>query len=326
MAESFRIATFNLENLDDRPGLDPPLARRLELLRPQLLRLAADLLCLQEVNGQPRSTRRRRRLAALDKLLAGTAYADFARALTEGPHGPFDVQNLVILSRWPIQDRRQLRNDLVPPPVYQPVTETPPGPASPLAWDRPLLYVAVELAGGRLLHLVNLHLRATLASFIAGQKLDRFQWKTVGGWAEGFYLAALKRSGQALEARLLIESLFDAEPDGLIAVCGDLNAEAHEMPMRILRGDPDDTGNSRLAGRALVPVDQALPEARRFSVLHGGRRTMLDHILVSRPLMARLRSVELHNEGLGDELVDYATGGHSPESFHAPLVATFSLA
>ncbi len=49
---SGRIAAFNLENLDDRPDLDPPLDERIALLRPQLLRLAADVLCLQEVNGQ----------------------------------------------------------------------------------------------------------------------------------------------------------------------------------------------------------------------------------------------------------------------------------
>jgi hypothetical protein len=39
-----RIATFNLENLDDEPGQDPSLASRAAILRPQLERLAADIL------------------------------------------------------------------------------------------------------------------------------------------------------------------------------------------------------------------------------------------------------------------------------------------
>ena len=66
-----RIATFNLENLDDRPDLDPPLSERIALLRPQLLRLSADILCLQEVNGQHPEDGGPRRLLALDRLQIG---------------------------------------------------------------------------------------------------------------------------------------------------------------------------------------------------------------------------------------------------------------
>ncbi|MEQ8192966.1 MAG: endonuclease, partial [Rhodospirillales bacterium] len=77
----FRVGTFNLENLDDKPDLDPPLAERLGILRPQLLRLKADLLCLQEVNAQRGASGQPRTLAALDRLLAGTPYVDFHRAV-----------------------------------------------------------------------------------------------------------------------------------------------------------------------------------------------------------------------------------------------------
>ena len=41
-------------------------------------------------------------------------------------------------------------------------------------------------------------------------------------------MAAMKRSGQALEARLTVDAIFDAEPEALIAVAGDFNAEAAE--------------------------------------------------------------------------------------------------
>ena len=62
---SLRIASFNLENLDDRPDEQPSLADRIAVMRPQLVRLRADVLCLQEVNGQesegaPRARRARR--------------------------------------------------------------------------------------------------------------------------------------------------------------------------------------------------------------------------------------------------------------------------
>ncbi|MDH3739793.1 MAG: endonuclease/exonuclease/phosphatase family protein, partial [Alphaproteobacteria bacterium] len=53
MADHLRLATFNLENLDAAPGVSPPLAARIEVLRPQLVRTQADILFLQEVNGQP---------------------------------------------------------------------------------------------------------------------------------------------------------------------------------------------------------------------------------------------------------------------------------
>ena len=47
---------------------------------------------------------------------------------------------------------------------------------------------------------------------------------------------------------------------------------------------------------------------------------MLDHVLVSRALLARYDHVEVYNEALADELTD-----PGPESHHAPLVAEFEL-
>lgn len=325
---SFRIATFNLENLDDRPNQEPSLAARIAQLRPQLLRLDADVLCLQEVNGQRPAGGGERRLIALDRLLETTPYADFDRASTTRPggRGAADVHNLVILSRWPIESSEQLHHDLVPRPAYRSVTAEPPAAeASPITWDRPILKATVAPNGGARLHLVNLHLRAPLAAPVPGQKLDAFAWRSVGGWAEGFFLATVKRCGQALEARLLVERIFDREPDALVAVCGDFNAEEREMPLRIIRGDIEDTGNGGLAARALVPLERTLAESQRFSVVHGGRKVMLDHLLVSRGLLAHYRHLEAHNEALGDELVAYATLGRSPESYHAPVVAEFAL-
>lgn len=52
-----RIATFNLENLDDETGQDPSLATRVAIMRPQLDRIAADILCLQEARGSHRARR-----------------------------------------------------------------------------------------------------------------------------------------------------------------------------------------------------------------------------------------------------------------------------
>lgn len=324
-----RIASFNLESLDDAPGAQPSLAERIAALRPQLLRLDADVLCLQEVNGQKRKGQATRELAALEALLAGTPYGAFHRAQShhiDGP-GPAEKHNLVILSRWEIEAQRQVHHDLVAPPRYRPATAVPPAEAAAaLRWDRPLLHATLRLPGGERLQVINLHLRAPLAAPVAGQKLGALAWKSTGGWAEGFFLASLKRSGQALEARLLVESLFDAAAEALIVVCGDFNAEVEEVPLRILRGDPEGSGNPELAARRLLPLEQGLPEARRYSVLHKGRRLMLDHLLASPALAARHVRLEIHNEALADEYFAALEGRPNPGSFHAPLLACFQEA
>ena len=98
------IATFNLMSLDDRPDRSPSLDERIPVLRPQLIRLDADILCLQEIcaqherNGRPR-------LEALDRLLEGTPYESFNRASTVDRDGNYlSHHNLVILSRFEIME------------------------------------------------------------------------------------------------------------------------------------------------------------------------------------------------------------------------------
>lgn len=324
-----RIATFNLENLSDPPDGNTTLEARCRVLRPQLTRLNADILCLQEVGAErpgPKGTPRQFR--ALSALLEGTDYAGYhwAHSLSPDRRGPLDVHNLVIVSRNPIVRHRQFWNDLVPPPRHkfrmsEPASDEPVD----IPWDRPSLYAEIELADGQSLHVFNLHLRAPLAAFVPGQKIGPFKWRTVSGWAEGFYVAALKRSGQALEVRYAIDGIFETQPNALIAVCGDMNAELREMPLRILRGDDMDTENPDLANRNMVPMENAEPESRRYSVIHGGRRAMLDHLLVSRPLFDRFETIHIHNENLNDELLDYQRSEHMEESHHAPVVASFDV-
>jgi endonuclease/exonuclease/phosphatase family metal-dependent hydrolase len=320
-----RIATFNLESLDLAPDGAAVFARRAAVLGPQLDRLRADILCLQEVNGQHVADSAWRELTALTRLLEGTAYRNFHLVASAGVDGKgvVDVHNLIILSRWPARESEALRHRLVPPLPYRSLTAAP-AEARDLAleWDRPLLYAVFELPSGAPLHVVNLHLRSPLASPIPGQKLSAQSWGSLAGWAEGYFAATLKRSGQALEARLLVEQIFDAEPQALVAVCGDLNAGEEETPSRILQATVEDSGNAALAGRALQALEGRLPEARRFTVLHGGRRRMLDHILCSAALAARCRGVAADNDGLPDEL---SMAEDDPRSNHAPLVADFDL-
>ena len=124
-------------------------------------------------------------------------------------------------------------------------TGRPYGSETELQWDRPLLRATVNLPDERPLHLINLHLRAPLAAPVPGQRADGV-WNSVAGWAEGFYLASMKRAGQALEARLVVEERLELEPDALVLVAGDLNAEEGEVPVRILRGAASEIGRAHV--------------------------------------------------------------------------------
>ena len=321
----FKLASFNVENLGgEAPGF---LEKRLPLLRPQLQRLDADILCLQEVNATRVEKGKPRSFGALDVLLKDTPYEGYHRAWThqEGKDEPRDVHNLVVLSRYPTQKVKQYAHDLVPPVVVELAEDLKSeDPRTTARFERPLLHVTVEV-GGAVLHILNLHLRAPSGSFLAGQKSAPYVWKSVRGWAEAYYISSIKRAGQALEARLLVDRIFDEDPGASVVVCGDFNAEEDEVPLKILMAADEDTGDGRLAQRSLVALERSLPEDRVFSVIHRGRKQMLDHLLVSHELLGGFRSMEIHNETLSDEAYVYENVEHSAESFHAPLVAHFVI-
>jgi endonuclease/exonuclease/phosphatase family metal-dependent hydrolase len=327
MSTSFRIATFNLENLDDQPGQDPTLAERIAVMRPQLLRLRADILCLQEVNGQEQQGQPRR-LLALEQLFAGTPYQGYNVESTKVADGSqvYDERNLVIVSRFPITEHGQYKHDFIAQPAYRRLTAHPPeAEATEVSWERPILHAKITLPGNSTLHVINLHLKSKIPTRIPGEQMTSYKWRSVPGWAEGFFLSSMKRVGQALETRVLIDRLFDDEASAQIVVCGDFNADLDAVPMEAIRGDVENTGNPDHAGRVLVPCERTIPEPSRFSLYHHGKGVMLDHLLVSRHLLGAYLGSEIHNELLHDESVAFAMDTKFPESDHAPVVAEFSL-
>jgi endonuclease/exonuclease/phosphatase family metal-dependent hydrolase len=325
MPTRLRIATFNLENLDDRPGQRPTLDERIALMRPQLMRVDADVLCLQEVNGQE-TPAQPRRLLALDRLLAGTVFQNYHRAstLTANGQSVYDERNLVILSRFEIVERRQHAPQNTP--LYRKVTADPPeAEAKPVTWERPILYARLKVSQAQELHVFNLHLKSKMPTDIPGQVLPQDRWRSCAAWAEGSFISAMKRVGQALETRKLVDALFDAQPQAWVAVCGDFNDEADEVAVEAIRGDVENTNNPSLAARVLVPCETSVPASARFSLYHRGRGVMLDHVLASRALLAHYRHTEIHNELLHDESVAFAVDTLYPESDHAPVVAEFVI-
>jgi predicted extracellular nuclease len=323
-----RIATFNLENLDDKPGQKPTLEKRIAVMRPQLLRLKADILCLQEVNGQEEEGKPRR-LLALNRLVEGTPYADYSMVSTTTKDGKqvYDERNLVILSRYEIVSHQQYKHEYAPAPLYRKVMEKidegEEEEAERVTWERPILHAKVKVEG-ETLDVINLHLKSRRPSYVEGQ-VDGYSWKTASGWAEGFFISAMKRVGQALEARILIDRLFDEDENALIVACGDLNSNLTEVPIEAMRGEVENTGNGDLAGRVMVPCELTVPESSRYSYLYLGKGRMLDHLLVSRGMLALYSGAEIHNELLHDESIAFSTDKKFPESDHAPVIAEFEL-
>jgi len=327
MPTPLRIVTFNLENFDDTGTTAPTLADRIAIMRPQMLRLRADVLCLQEVNSQ--EVAGVRTFSALDALLAGTPYAAFNRVHTTlaGPSTvPLVERNLVILSRFQVSAPDEIKHTIVPRPAYRRVTASPADTvAIDITWERPILKAAITLPTGATLHVLNLHLKSKLPTDIPGQHPSQFVWSSASGLAEGSFVSSVKRVGQALETRVVIDQIFTADANAHIVCCGDFNADVDEVPLEAIRGDVENTGNPDLIGRVMVPIERTIPSSSRFSLYHHGRGVMLDHILASRAMLAFWQGTEIHNEILHDESIAFATDRKFPESDHAPVIAEFLL-
>jgi exonuclease III len=313
----FSIATWNLEALDDRAA--PTWAARKEVLCKMLERIDADVLLLQEINT----------LSALEAIRHGTFCENYNVAHTKTSAGkPYDERNLVILSRFPIAKVSQHMNDNVPAPMWKKVTAKPrETEAKNVVWERPVLKAEIDL-NGRKMHAIDIHLKSMLPSAIEGQRdpHNSYKWLSHVGWAEGYYISDIKRVGQALETRMLIDDIFAQNGgDALIAVGGDYNADIGSVPFKTVVGSVDDTNNPDLRFGVLVPCEMNVPSSQRFSLLHRGIGNMIDHIAVSQAFYPYWEETLIFNELLPDKSIAFATTVKFPESDHAPVVAHFQV-
>ncbi|MGS2719176.1 endonuclease/exonuclease/phosphatase family protein [Paraglaciecola aestuariivivens] len=324
------IATYNVENLDDKSSRSTPsLAQRIPVLRGMINRMNADILCLQEVHGQEleghTSSDPKRELSALETLIIDTPYAHYHVAHTVTSDGEaYDKRNLVVLSKWPIQAVHQKKHDLLGKPEYRKITAEPEEQSKDISWERPILHVEINVPNLGLVHLINVHLKSRIASNVNGQKHNHYTWKSAAGWAEGYFLSSIKRVGQALETRMLVDSLFALDPQAKIVVCGDFNAAPGEVPIEAICGRVENTGNPELRGQVLLPCSLAIADSMRFSHLHHGKGNLLDHILVSQTMYYSFTQAMIFNESLHDESLPFASDVKYPESDHAPFVAIFN--
>jgi hypothetical protein len=72
-----------------------------------------------------------------------------------------------------------------------------------------------------------------------------------------------------------------------------------------------------------VAVESTLPPDARFTVVHGGSRRLVDRLLLSRALAARLAGAWIGNDALPDEALTPTARVRG--STHAPVVAELDL-
>ncbi|WP_339719194.1 endonuclease/exonuclease/phosphatase family protein [uncultured Paraglaciecola sp.] len=326
----FKIATFNIENLDiTSSDYSPTLEKRIPTLRGMLNRLDADILCLQEVHGQELSAHTannpKRELSALHSVISETQYANYFVVHTvTSDEEAYDKRNLVILSRWPINLSQQYKHHHLDKLEYRKATALPVETAKEISWERPILYAQVQVPDIGLVHVVNLHLKSRISSSVKGQKVNNYTWKSAAGWAEGYFLSSIKRVGQALETRILVDEIFRQESNAKIIVCGDFNAQPGEVPVEAICGRVENTGNPDLRDTVLLPCSSAIAESIKFSHLHHGKGNLLDHMLISQSMYHLFVKADIFNENLHDESLPFASDSKFPESDHAPFLATFT--
>ena len=314
-----RIATFNIENLDNTGD---SFEARKQILVPQLNRLNADIICFQEVHNADNS----QHLQTVIDILAGTKYQNYYISFTKHKAKPLRFRNLVTASKYETVATRQYLNDFVSRPQYRLLTAKPEDKeTTELTWERPILHTTVQLPNGLPLHIINVHLKSKNPTNITGQKVNRYTWASPSGWAEGSFISTIKRVGQAVEIRNLVDSIFAEDELANIVVCGDFNADVYDVATEAITGRTENTGNEKLSIRSLIPCETSVPEPSRFSLYHHGQKYMLDHILASRNLMQFYTHTEVHNEDLHDESVAFATDVKFPQSDHAPVVAEFLI-
>ena len=269
-------------------------------------------------------------MSALDALLQGTDYDGWNKLYTTKDDGqtPLGLQNLVTVSRYELQDKQQYYNKLVGCLKWRKVTAVPPPQdAEDLEWPKPLLYCKVKLGNGAHIHTINVHMKSMKPTNIEGQQDPQkdYLWKTHEGWAEGYFISAVKRLGQALETRILLRNIFKQEPGALIVVAGDFNADVDSVPFTTIMGSIKETNNPDIGHEVMVPCELNVPEDRRYSLFHMGHGQMIDHVMVSKGLFAHWGDTDIYNEILPDESIAFASDVKFPESDHAPVVATFRL-
>jgi endonuclease/exonuclease/phosphatase family metal-dependent hydrolase len=298
------LATFNVKDL-----LEPRVEAKLDWIARVLTSCDADVVGLQEV-GPPELL-----AAVLDRVPARGGYG-------EPVVGTADARGIrcALLSRLRVLEARVHTAEALPFPVFRAGDPPPFGVRIPLR--RGVVHARVDAPGMGPLDVLVVHFKSSRpvpARDATGRELPA---SSAHARAEASLRSLAWRAAEALHVRGLVDAVLTAQgADARVAVAGDLNDVPDSPVLRVVRSDG--------AGELLDCAVRVAPEAR-FSTLHDGRRTQIDHVLASASLYARLQAARFLNADLREHepVADARPGGPPPppptiDSDHAPLVTSF---
>ena len=300
------VATWNLENLylpggDFGPRDQAAYDAKLDALAATIRALAPDVLAVQEV-GDP---------AALDDLTDRVG-GDWHVALSTLA----DDRGIRVgfIARPPLEDVSEFRGfpDRLAPVQVEDDGET--------AREMGRGGLAVR-AGG--LELVTCHLKSKLLTFPGG----RFNPRDEGERARYAAYALYRRAGEAVTVRAHADTLL---PGGVV-VLGDLNDEVQAATTQVLLGPPGseigtpgferpDQGDAR----RLWNVAPLIPAERRYSRIYRGRRELIDHVLVGKPVVDRVTRADTATTELPSITEEPSARRDAAGSDHSPVLVELS--
>lgn len=303
---TMRIATFNLKDFfAPKTDVERAVAPiKLENVARDVLRADADVVALQEVGETEH----------LEAFLA----SHLAKAGYGAPvFGTADKRGIrcAILSRLPILWSQVHAAATLPFPRFFEADPEPFGARIPLR--RGIPHVRVD--GGSLgeVDILTAHFKSNLGAPMKRADGTEIDDPTPLGRAEASMRSLVQRAAEALFVRRVVDDVLAKSPDHAICVLGDLNDRAESLPVSIVRGIGEPAGGT-LRGCA-----ELVEEARRFSCLHGGGPSLIDHVLVTERLRAALQRFEIFNEALRYHGPYVENAPPTPDSDHALCVATF---
>ena len=301
--DGFRLATYNLQNLGraDNPG--QVYDRKLEFLTGVLRELDADLVVVNEIR-EPDS---------FEDLAAGLEfYTD--RFLGDAPTDTRRIQ-IGILTRLEVLARGQW---------YEFPTVVPGrgGEVESAKFRRPVPWVKVRVPDGQVLLAAGVHLKSDRPEVESLPDSELPRRRVVLGHA----LSVTGRTMEAAGLRCLVDSAMGRRSADHYAVIGDFNDGPESDQVRLVMGVEGDLSWAGDGERLVLgSTSRLVPAESRISYSGRMRQELLDHILISRELDARLvrAGIEVRLlQGPRDKGTEGRQQGY-PRSDHAPVWADF---
>lgn len=302
---ALRVASFNLKDFFEPRGAheEAVAAQKLAHVADRIAAADAHVVALQEVGSE-------RLLAeALDR-----AWGTGAREIVLGPADRRGIRN-AIATRAPLVASEVHRAEALPFPRLFADDHEPFAARIPMR--RGVVRARVEVAGLGTVDVLTIHFKSRLGAPMKTAEGEALHDPSPLGRGEAALRSLVQRSAEALFTRRIVDAIYAEDPAAHVCVLGDFNDTVDSVPTQIVRAA---TGRTPGDAHELHASHTRVEPARRFSILHGGTPDLIDHVLLSRGLHARLARAWIANEALRDHGPHEPDGPLEPDSDHA-LVA-----